>query len=115
MKRAMMIKQEKRDERVQIESDAAATQQKSITPITFSITNILSSNFGNAKSPTTEVCTNDNKSKIIGEKRGSVLFRPYDNHNDEEDEDEESASTSPKPAKIPRRQQSDDEDSNGNY
>lgn len=108
-----MIKQEKRDERVQIESIAAATQQKSITPIRFSITNILSSNFGNAKSPTTEVCTNDNTSKIVGEKRGNVLFRPYDNHNDEEDED--NASTSPKPAKIPRRQPSDDEESNGNY
>lgn len=111
----MMIKQENRDERVQIESKAAAIQQKSITPITFSITNILSNSFGNVKSPTTEVCTNDNKSKLIGEKRGSVLFRPYDNHNDEEDEDDENVSTTPKPAKIPRRQQSDDEESNGNY
>lgn len=108
-----MIKQEHRDERVQIDSKPAAIQQKSITPITFSITNILSNNFGNVKTPSTKMCVNDNNNKIIGEKRGSILFRPYDNHTDDDDEDDENESASPKPVKIRRRQQSDDEESNG--
>lgn len=108
-----MIKQENRDECMQIDSKAAAIQQKSITPITFSITNILSSSFGHAKTPSAQVCANDNHNKMVGEKRGSILFRPYDNRTDDEDEDDETDSTSPKPVKIPRRQQSDDEESNG--
>lgn len=102
-----MNKQEKCDERAQVESETGDAQQKSNTPITFSITNILSNSFGNAKAPTTQGCESNESG---GVKRDRILFRLYDNHNDEDDEDEE---TSPKPAKIPRRQQSDDEDSNG--
>lgn len=102
-----MNKQEKCDERAQIESESGDVQQKSIMPIAFSITNILSSSFGNAKTPTAPGCESGENA---GTKRDRILLRLYDNNNADDDEDDE---TSPKPAKIPRRQQSDDEASNG--
>lgn len=102
-----MNKQEKCDERAQIESESGDVQQKSIMPIAFSITNILSSSFGNAKTPTAPGCES---AENAGTKRDRILLRLYDNNNADDDEDDEA---SPKPAKIPRRQQSDDEASNG--
>lgn len=49
---------------------------QNVTPITFSITNILSNCFGN-KSPTT---TQMHPRKTISEKKSNLLFRPYDDN-----------------------------------
>ncbi|XP_055309324.1 segmentation polarity homeobox protein engrailed [Sitodiplosis mosellana] len=86
------IKHENRDERAKF-AKFAPTQQTPATSIAFSITNILSNNFGNPKS-------------VISEKKNGFVFRPYDNSNDDYGE------SSPK--KMKRDQRSDDEDSNDN-
>lgn len=83
------IKQENRDERAKFEK-LSTKQQMPTTSIAFSITNILSNNFGN--------------NKVISEKKNGFVFRPYDNNNDDCGE------SSPKKLKIDQR--SDDEISN---
>lgn len=99
------IKQEKRDERLKMDK-LSPRQQTSNTPIAFSITNILSNNFGNGKLPSTNdhICLNK---KINSAKKSSVLFRPYDDDCGDNDK-----TMSDKP-KLDRRQRSDDEESNG--
>lgn len=87
------IKQEMRDERAKFEK-LSPRQQTSATAasIAFSITNILSNNFGN--------------NKVISEKKNGFVFRPYDNNNDDD-----CGESSPKKIKLDQR--SDDEISNG--
>lgn len=108
------IKQEKRDAQIE-KPTSPASQQTPNMPITFSITNILSNNFGNAKSPSNNskkspTNHNNNNNKVICGKRNGNLFRPYDDDcNNVGDND----SSSPKKEELTRRQQSDDEESNG--
>lgn len=59
-------------------------------PIAFSITNILSNNFGN--------------NKVLSENKNGFVFRPYDS---------DCGQSSPKKIKLDKR--SDDEDSNGEW
>lgn len=99
------IKQEKRDDRANIEK-SSTNPQTANTPIAFSITNILSNSFGNTKLPTNNNQNSFNNNKIIREKKSSVLFRPYDDDSGDNE-------TSPKKPKLDRRQRSDDEESNG--
>lgn len=100
------IKQEKRDEHAKNEK-LSQSQQTSNTPITFSITNILSKSFGHTKLTTNNNQIILNNNEVISEKKNSVLFRPYDN------DCGDNSTTSPSQLKINRQQQSDDEDSNG--
>lgn len=81
------IKQENRDDREKMEK-LSPTQQTSNVSIAFSITNILSNNFGN-------------NNKVISEKRNGFAFRPHD----------DDGSPSPKKMKLDRR--FNNEDSNG--
>ncbi|XP_031636940.1 segmentation polarity homeobox protein engrailed-like [Contarinia nasturtii] len=112
---SLNIKQEKHDERAKCNEKLSPHQQQTpTTPIAFSITNILSNNFGHTKLPTTnnnEISRNNNNNKVISEKKNSVLFRPYD-----DDCQENGGATSPKRTKLDRQkqQQSDDEESNDN-
>lgn len=76
------IKQENRDDR----SKFSPIEQTSNASIAFSITNILSNNFGNAN-------------KVISDKKNDFAFRPYDE--------------TPSPKKLKLDQRSDDDDSNG--
>lgn len=105
------IKQEKYDDRLKMDK-FAARQQTPNTPIAFSITNILSNTFGNvSKLPTNNNNQiNRNNNKVNSEKKSSVLFRPYD---DDCGGDNGGVATSPKHSKHDHRQQSDDEESNG--
>lgn len=100
------IKQEKRDDRAKIEK-LSPRQQTPTIPIAFSITNILSNNFGNAKMPSNNNQISLNNNKVLSEKKNSVLFRPYN------DDCGENGAASPKKSKVDRRQRSDDEESNG--
>lgn len=96
------IKQENRDnERAKFEKFAPTQQTAAAaTSIAFSITNILSNNFGNNNN-------NNNQQKVISEKskKNGFVFRPYDNNND-------CGESSPKKLKLDQPR-SDDEDSNG--
>lgn len=108
------IKQEKRDAKIEKPTSptSPASQQTPNMPITFSITNILSNNFGNAKSPSNnneKSPTNNNNNKVISGKRNGILFRPYDDDRNNGDNE----SSSPKKDELTHRQQSDDEESNG--
>lgn len=104
------IKQEKRDDRAKHEK-LSTKQQTPSMPIAFSITNILSNNFGHTKLPTNNNQLTRNNNKVNSEKKCSVLFRPYD-----DDCGENGAPSPAKQSKIDRRQQSDDDDeSNGEY
>lgn len=100
------IKQEKRDEHAKNEK-LSQSQPTSNTPITFSITNILSKSFGHTKLSTNNNQIILNNNEVISEKKNSVLFRPYDN------DCGDNSTTSPSQPKMDRQQQSEDEESNG--
>lgn len=100
------FKQESRDDSAKTEK-LSPRQQTPNTPITFSITNILSNNFGHTKLSTNTSPISPNNNEVLSEKKNSGLFRPYD------DDFSENAEISPKQVRMDRRQQSDDEDSNG--
>lgn len=102
------IKQESRDDSTKSEN-LLPGQQTPNTPITFSITNILSNNFGHTKLSTNTSPINLNNNEVLSDKKNSGLFRPYD------DDCSENSVVSPKNARMDRRQQSDDEDSNGEH
>lgn len=95
------IKHEKRIDRAKIEK-MSLRQHTPNTPIAFSISNILSNDFGNTKLHTNNNQINRNNNKVISDKKNSVLFRPYD------DDCGENGQTS-----LDHRNQSDDEESNG--
>lgn len=105
------IKQERRDDSAQIEKLSPKQQiEKTNTPIPFSITNILSNSFGHTKLPINSSSNNLNNNEVISEKKiNNVLFRPYD------DDCSENGAVSPTNTKTDRRQQSDDEESNGKF
>lgn len=102
------IKQERRNDRTKHDK-LTPRQQTPNMPIAFSITNILSNNFGHAKMPTNNNQVTRNNNKVNSEKKSGVLFRPYD------DDCGENGTPSPaKQSKLDRRHQSDDdEESNG--
>lgn len=104
------IKQERRDDSAQIEKLSPRQQiEKTNTPIPFSITNILSNTFGHTKPHINNSSINLNNNEVLSEKKNNSLFRPYD------DDCSENGAVSPKETKMDRRQQSDDEESNGEF